>query len=401
MYCRPLVFGDLGEIVIVGTGGSGEYEYALNDSTQTQTDSLFTDLMPGIYEVFLLDGNGCWTSQEVIIDAPPSALEILAINVLPAPCFGDLGEIVIVGTGGSGDYEYALNDSTQTQTDSLFSGLLPGTYEVFLLDSNGCVTSQEVIIDAPPSALEILAINVLPAPCFGDLGEIVIVGTGGSGDYEYALNDSTQTQTDSLFSGLMPGIYEVFLLDGNGCVTSQEIIIDAPPSALEILAINVLPAPCFGDLGEIVIVGTGGSGEYEYALNDSTQTQTDSLFTGLMPGTYEVFLLDGNGCWTSQLVEIAGSPLLEILAIDILSSECNGGTSDLVVMAIGGSGDYEYALNDSTQTQTDSLFSGLLPGTYEVFLLDGNGCWTSQEVIIDAPPSALEILGDRHFVLRM
>ena len=85
----------------------------------------------------------------------------------------------------------------------------------------------------------------IAGPLFGDLGEIVIVGTGGSGEYEYALNDSTQTQTDSLFSGLLPGIYEVFLLDGNGCVTSQEIIIDAPPSALEILAINVLPAPCF------------------------------------------------------------------------------------------------------------------------------------------------------------
>ena len=389
----PDCFGDLGEIVIVGTGGSGDYEYALNDSTQTQTDSLFSGLLPGTYEVFLLDGNGCVTSQEVIIDAPPSALEILAINVLPAPCFGDLGEIVIVGTGGLGEYEYALNDSTQTQTDSLFSGLLPGTYEVFLLDGNGCVTSQEVIIDAPPSALEILAINVLPAPCFGDLGEIVIVGTGGSGDYEYALNDSTQTQTDSLFTDLLPGTYEVFLLDGNGCVTSQEVIIDAPPSALEILAINVLPAPCFGDLGEIVIVGTGGSGDYEYALNDSTQTQTDSLFSDLLPDTYEVFLLDGNGCVTSQEVIIDAPPsALEILAINVLPAPCFGDLGEIVIVGTGGSGEYEYALNDSTQTQTDSLFTDLMPGIYEVFLLDGNGCWTSQEVIIDAPPSALEIL---------
>lgn len=106
---------------------------------------------------------------------------------------------------------------------------LAGTYTLTVTDTlAGCTQTDEVVVVASQD-VPVPEISISPISCFGENdGAINIVSvTGGEPPYLYSLNGSPFTET-SAYPFLSPGVYELQVIDINGCENMLTIDIQQP-----------------------------------------------------------------------------------------------------------------------------------------------------------------------------
>jgi hypothetical protein len=133
---------------------------------------------------------------------------------------------------------------------------------------------------------------------------------------------------------------------------------------------------CFGaPNGEITLSVTGGQGNYNYLWNTG---ETTSDIQGLIPGVYFVIVSDSAGCSGAEIYELYEPTqlLVDLQKTDIFYSA--GGSIDLTVS--GGTAPYSYLWSNGT---SDEDLTNLIPGFYEVIVLDANGCELSLNTTVE------------------
>ena len=363
-----LCFGNsTGSVNLTVTGGTSPYTYAWSNTT-TQEDP--ANLAAGTYSVTVTDVNGCTSQTSVTITQPqaPLALSTTQVNVL---CFGNsTGSIDLTATGGTSPYTYAWSNNT-TQEDP--TNLAAGTYSVTVTDANGCTSQTSVTITQPQGGLSLSTtqVNVL---CYGNsTGSINLTATGGTSPYTYAWSNNT-TQEDP--TNLAAGTYSVTVTDANGCTAQTTVSITQPSTALTASATaqNIL---CLNGTGSVTAQGNGAVAPYSYLWNNQATTQT---VTGLLAGTYVATVMDANGCTVNVSATIVAtlSPIpvqiINLTGTSILT--CT--TPSIQIQATGGVS-YNWTGGTTPLNDTNSFNA---PGTYNVNLIDPNGCTVVQSVTI-------------------
>jgi gliding motility-associated-like protein len=112
----------------------------LDSSATTQTSNVFTNLVPGDHFIMAHHKNGC-------VDATPvfNILQIEPLAVVLSQGQG-LNEIVATTTGGSGIYQYTLNDESYG-TKNKFIYYHTGDYTVVVTDSYGCTATDTMFFE--------------------------------------------------------------------------------------------------------------------------------------------------------------------------------------------------------------------------------------------------------------
>ena len=157
MHTNILCFGNpTGSIDLTVVGGTSPYTYSWTGpgpySAYTQD---INGLGVGIYSVVVTDNNGCTANLAVTITQPPVLLlsTIITHPTCPpnaSPPVNSDGAIDLTVTGGTGPYTYlwstpngaGLVPLAQDQT-----GLIAGTYNVLVTDSNGCTAMASVVLN--------------------------------------------------------------------------------------------------------------------------------------------------------------------------------------------------------------------------------------------------------------
>lgn len=95
-------------------------------------------------------------------------------------------------------------------------------------------------------------------------------------------------------------------------------------------------------------------------------------------GNYELAITNiDTGCTNFKNVEVVESSLAEIdLEIEELTNDGNRVT---VTVSNESLGNYEYSLNPDGPYQDSNVFDNLIPGIYDIYVRDKNGCGTSQK----------------------
>jgi gliding motility-associated-like protein len=366
-----LCFGNsTGSINLTPTGGTPLYTYVWSNGPTTQD---ITGLVAGSYEVIITDVNGCKDSITATITQPqvPLSLSTTQVNVL---CFGNsTGSINLTPTGGTAPYTYLWSNGSVVQDPQ---NLVAGAYSVVVTDANGCTETTSATITQPAmnTTLATSHVNVL---CFGDAtGSIDLTVTGVLPPYTF--NWSNTATTEDII-GLIAGLYTVTVTDANGCTATTSATISQPttPLSLSTSQNNV----CFGvNNGDINLTVSGGSGPYTYLWSNGQTTQD---INGLAPGLYSVVVTDANGCVSSTSVTITApnAPLsLAETHVDILCNGTNTGSIDLSV--VGGTQPYTYLWSNG-YTQEDPI--NLFAGTYNVTVIDANGCNINLNITLTQP----------------
>ncbi|WP_343485877.1 T9SS type B sorting domain-containing protein [Allomuricauda sp. d1] len=427
--------------IVIRNLDTGAIVYETSPTTTNFTD---TFLVPqGPYSISVVDtGTNCTGGDE--IEATLNMPRVDVIDNQNANC-NELGQLTFRGSGGSpyapgvlpndSPYEYAVvpqgtpptypGDYGVETTVALPGSLAPGTaYDIWVRDSRGCEfqTSATVVQLDPDLPIPTISVNnqcdvtppvggfqidvTMPAnidnPTFTLGGQTLVPAYDG-------INPTTAT-----FNVPSVGVYDVYVVDSNGCD------VDTTAEVYQILSASggfSTDPTCEDADGIITIVANGGSGDFTYRLTgtdfnsnavDITDPNADGIFENIAPGTYQVVVTDNlvtdgtNNCTATVSSIIADAPVLPLIA-DTGESDvsCNGAADGSISVVLSPGTDVdgiaEYRLYQNTTlplsgtetpdaTNTSGSFDNLDPFTYVVQVVTDKGCTAEAQVTIDEPP---------------
>ncbi|MDY0985786.1 gliding motility-associated C-terminal domain-containing protein [Flavobacterium sp. CFBP9031] len=312
-------------------------------------------------------------------------------------CFGgNDGKIQINVTNGTGPFKYYINGETTVNT---LQSLPAGTYNIKVVDANGCSANiNGVVITQPAAAVTVAKTSQTDVLCFGaSTGAINITASGGVAPYTYDWADLTGTTDPEDRTGLIAGTYTVTVKDSKGCTSAPlTITITQSGSAVTVAKTSQTDVLCFGaSTGAINITASGGVGPYTYDWADLTGTTDPEDRTGLIAGTYTVTVKDANGCSAAPLAITITQPASAVVVAKTSQTDvlCFGSSTGAInITASGGVAPYTYDWADLAGTTNPEDRTGLIAGTYTVTVKDANGCSSGPlSVTITQPASAVAV----------
>ncbi|MCF8389596.1 MAG: gliding motility-associated C-terminal domain-containing protein, partial [Bacteroidales bacterium] len=387
-----------GEVSITVSGGTGPYVYTLNPVALSNASGIFGSLPVGDYTISVDDLTGCGpiTSNTLSVSEPP-AIILDSLSTSEILCSGDSNaEIHIYLSGGTGPFQYSIDDGGSYSGTSDFTSLNAGTYHISAMDANLCTLRIDTVSFVSPSPLTIVTETVTGgAICFGDaVGILEYEITGGTGSIEYSVDNGVSWQSSGIYNGMPGGDYTILARDQNNCELNSSVLTIIQPT--EITAdISVIHALDELNLGSINISNaTGGTGGLEFyisGLGGSFSGQTD--YYDLIPGFYDVVIRDMNLCTFDTTVEVKQIPALSV-TVSITHLRCNN-TNDgqIQMLATDPQGFVQYSIDDSTSWSDAGLFGNLPGGDYIIFARDSVGRFFGDTITV-IEPVALDIFSN-------
>jgi PKD repeat protein len=377
-----------GSVSINITNGAPPFTYVWNPNLGTGPS--LSNVPSGSYSVTVTDFKGCSATGTYIVPDASGVTATLGPKT-NVTCFGLCnGTASVVASGGLPPYTYAWNDPF-SQTTTTATNLCAGTYSVSVIDNNGCVASNSVVI-TQPTALTIANITGVSPLCNGNCnGTANVIVTGGSIPYTYLWSGGNPNgganPTASLTTGICSGAMSVLVTDNNGCTVSGNTLINEP--SFITLSTNIHHQSCSGaNDGNIAVSVTGGIPPYNYQWGPSAGNQTSPTAYNLSGGTHSVTVTDANGCTATISGTVSTPNPLVFIATPVHVSCFLSNNGSITLNGSGGTPPYTFSWTNSVGSYSSSQQNiGNLPAeTYSVTVTDANGCSTILSTIISQPP---------------
>ena len=367
------------------TGGTTAYTYLWSNAATTAS---ITGVGAGTYTVTVTDANGCTSTSSLMITEPTILVAASTVNAnVTCNGFAD-GGATASATGGTSPYTYIWSNSATT---AAITGVTAGTYTVTVTDANGCTSTSSSTVTEPTLLVSSAAVDQ-NVSCNGlSDGAATASATGGTGAYTYLWSNSATTAS---ITGLAAGTYSVTVTDANGCTDSTSIAVSEPMPLVATAAVDSnVSCNGFSDGGASSAV-SGGTMPYTYLWSNGDMTSSTSM---LAAGTYTLTIADANGCTSTGMVTIVEPTVLTVTTVVDSNVTCsglaNGGAS---AQANGGTMPYTYSWSNGATT---SSTSSLAAGTYQLTVLDSNGCMVTDSVAITQPDLLVASIDSIHNVI--
>lgn len=337
---QQFCFGD--SAVLTATPGYNGY--AWSNGATTESITVFTS---GSYTVTVTDENGCvGTSPLTTIEvySLPNA-DIIADGPIEF-CDGD--SVLLTATGGQ-SYVWSTGETTNSIVVTT-----AGNYYVVADNQFGCVdtsASVDVLINNPPS------ITIFPdGPTeFCDGGSVGLVASGAD-TYVWSTNE-----TGPAITVTTSGLYSVTGTNANGCSTeSAGVPVTVYDNPVPVITPDGPTEFCDGDS---VVLTSSAASSYLWSTGETTQSIT--VFTA---GTFEVAVVDSNGCEGTSAsvdVEVFANPIPTI-NLSGPAEFCDG---DSVILTASNAVTYLWSTGETTESIVVTT-----SGDYSVSVVDQNGC---------------------------
>lgn len=359
--------GTSGSLTAAVFGGVAPFQFAWDGPNQSSTETVLV-IAPGIYTVTITDAKNCTGTESFTV---ASNLQITA-TATDIACANspNSGSVQTQTTGGLAPFIYHWSNGATTQN---LNGVGAGQYYCTVTAANGCVAVDQDTVQIPIEFT--LEITWLTPSCGSNPnGAATVFASGGVSPYTYTwtpggLSGPAQT-------GLSPGQYTVVATDANQCV--QEINVTIPAINSLDVQLVVKSATCVGinDAQATAVVSPSGSG-YVYQWNilppDSNVTQVNNLAAGTL---VSVTVTDPtSGCSGTASGIVGAHSNLNVLVTDV-DIPCAGEFGSALAEASNGTPQYQYTwLNGlGTIIGHEAAIDSLLPGAYQVNVVDSLGC---------------------------
>lgn len=381
---QPVCGTPTGTITITAPLGA-DLMYSIDNGGYWQTSNVFTGVAPGDYDIMVQNPQACQsTSGPVTIDPALPVPPIPSVDDQSPGCNEVTGSITVTAPVGTG-YQYSLN-GTDWQDDPLFDLIDPGTYTVYVVNSDGCENQTfPFVINDTPDNPPLAAFNITQPEC-DPTGSIVVTSPTGPG-YSYSLN-GVDYQTTTGFSGLTEGDYTVTVKNASGCTTVNDpITIDEPFEVPDFPMFTWTAISCGQTTTTLTITEPLGP-NLEYSAN-GVDFQDSNVFV-VTPGPHMITVRNTiTGCESGNVpFSIPGAGNLPDVATYVVTPPtCTNPNGTITITAPVGTG-LSYSLND-LNFQSSPVFNNVPPGEYIITVKNASQCksYTLEFVINPGPPT--------------
>jgi hypothetical protein len=227
----------------------------------------------------------------------------------------------------------------------------------------------------------------------------------GDNNAQVALDISNVSEPDSLtvylndeevagttFDGLAAGVYTVLVTEGSFCSALVTFTVNQGTSLNVVTQTTDLL--CFGDAsGVIDATVSNGQAPFTFELSGAASaTNANGLFDGLSGGAYVLEVTDASGCTGNADLELFEPEALTLEATITDASALGTGAIDLTIT--GGTAPYNVTWTQDGAFVADSEnLEGLDgPSSFEVVVVDGNGCEVEGGPYVVSDASSLDDL---------
>ncbi|MDL2314665.1 Ig-like domain-containing protein, partial [Bacteroidales bacterium OttesenSCG-928-C19] len=395
---QPTCEDETGSIEFVITGGSGFYEYRINNDTEFKKLTLaegigtISGLGVGHYTVYVRDSVNTACSESVsesitLIPVNSSLTATAFIIDTATTCTSTDASIGVFVNGGIAPYQYSINGGDPKDLPS--DGVLPdaltaGRYDITIYDATGCGYAIEEVFIQNKEQLVLTFEMTKQATC-SEPGWSELNVLGGSGSYEYRFfGQGWKPLNENPLEGTMPpGYHEFWVRDiETTCEAVVSLTVTVEDNALAIEEITATDATCDGiDNGSITMVVAGENTLLSYSIDAGiTYVEIEGnsvVIPDLSTGVYDIILKDNGGCtynYANVRVGLTKESNIHVSGISIVTQPtCEEDLGSFHVSVYGGSGKYEYNLDGGTEYEPlpeSGIIGGLPAGVYTVYLRD-------------------------------
>ena len=390
-----------GTISLSFTGGTGPYTISVEDETYTsQSDTTLLGFTAGDYVIDVTDTNGCVAQCTATIAVQPLECPDLGLNPVGTnpTCASDTSGFIVVGTTSAFDLTYTF--SGDTIRNGILANLSAGDYQIFATNAEGCRDSITVtLID--PAAFEI--------SCTAD---DVTSGTENNGTLQITFpddatpsysvtvsNGTTEIVTDSIvteaafnLTGLAAGTYTVSASNADSCVAMCSSDVLAFDCVGIDFSVQIDSVDCFGGNDGTIILSTGGGTPPLVVTVNGTPVTTNTL-NNLAAGEYFFVTTDAANCTRRDTVTLVQPEELDIRCEDGIVETPNGSDGGIGIVIPNGVEPFDIFINNElivTTSNRDAILQGFPAGTYELEVVDANGCTNTCESTV-APRNCTDL----------
>jgi uncharacterized protein (UPF0218 family) len=370
-----------GTITVTAPLGSG---LTYSDGGAYQSGTTFSGLTANSYSITVQNAAGCISSPAAAtINTQPATPAKPVVTVTQPTCTVSTGTITVTSPTGTG---YTYSDGGAYQTSPVFSGLVPNTYNITVMNAGGCISvACSVVINAAPTSPAAPTVTVVQPTCTVTTGTITVTAPTGTG---YTYSDGGAYQASPVFSGLAPGSYKITVMTSGGCVSTSctTVQINTVPAPPAMPAVTVTQPTCSVSTGTITVTSPTGTG---YTYSDGGAYQSSTVFSGLTPGSYHITVKNSGGCVSASCGSVTINPAPagpSSPTVTVVQPTCTVTTGTITVTAPTGTG---YTYSDGGAYQTSPVFSGLASGSYKITVMNASGCVSTSctTVVINGAPT--------------
>ena len=284
---------------------SANYSYDLDSGVLNAAQQTVSWNAPGLYTISLsVEQDGCESdvfTQEVEVTPELAMPDIIctgsdeSVEFVWNDVAGATGYDIEVLSGQTGIYtppdNYLVNNLSSGEEVTIEVTVNGNTICELPIATASCTAN-----DCPNATLELSPIGPL---CHTQndpiLLEAIVTGGSGSGIGTWSGPGVVNGEFNPLDAGVGTHTLVYEYMEGINCVFSEELTVKVQEAPMP--AISLTPISCYGESDGSIIINsvTGGQAPYLFSLNGSPFSDI-TTFTQLEPATYEVYVLDANGC---------------------------------------------------------------------------------------------------------
>ncbi len=404
------------DVTLTGIGGNGTnliYEWQDDQGTVLSNTISVTVASAGTYTFIVTNtDNGCTTSSTVSVVPDTNLPTADAGTTATLTC--EITTVTLDGNASSqgANFAYEWQDASGTviSTDLMFDVTSPGTYTLFVLNTdNNCSSQDQVVIGE----------DVNDPTAFADYGSaqsldcnnssITLDGSGsspfGSLTFQWSTVDGNITSGELTINPEInqPGTYDLVVTNtDNGCTSTTSITVDENTEAPMVIIEDPSMLTC--DVIEVSIDASGSStnGNYTYNWTGNGIVSGTNTLTPIvnLPGIFVCFIIDNdNGCETQASITVDENTTPPVAAAS--TQEMFDCLTESVSLSGAGSStgagiSYEWTGVGTIDNETTLDPTVYQSGAFTLIVTDAsNGCTESEVVLVDEDtdvPSSLTML---------
>ncbi|MFY7710828.1 hypothetical protein ACOSQB_09405, partial [Tenacibaculum sp. MEBiC07804] len=383
---NPLCDGDTDGSITVNTvtppGLIGySLEYSIDGGTSFDPSNTFTGLGSGSYTIDVRATKGgfsCSYSVGPVDITTPDPLFAEASIDREFNCSHPARIVFSNESGGTPSYNYSFDGGVTFQSSGVLNTATPGTYNLVIRDSNGCMYSlpDPLVVDPLPNEP-----TITPTLIYNCDGTADVTLSPVNGSYTYSLDGGPFNGTNS-FPDLSVGSHTITVEYRRSCIVDVSFVVEAGRELLG--STNPTNITCNGGSdGAIEITASNFGTSFDYSIDGGTTWVTGNMSspvtaTGLTAGSYDVRIratVNGDTCDVSLGTETLSEPTV-VVAGGTITKEvtCNPATGATIEpSATGGNGPYTYQLDGAGAFQS-TPFTDVAAGAHTIIAQDTNGC---------------------------